>query len=530
LETPAANFLAEEELAPSLTLDTERTFKILIVDDDAINRQVLQNILSLKHYEVTQASNGFEALDLFEQGHLYDLMILDVMMPRMSGYEVNQRIRERYPPDVLPVVMLTAKNQGSDLVTGLQAGANDYIYKPFDKDVLLARVNTLLNLKQTQDELRQSEAKYRAIFEETRDMIFVAAPDGQIIEVSPACEVLLGYTRAEALQMKVQDVYENKAQAKEFWWRVTEQQTVKDFEVKLRHKAGHHIEALVTASLRQLDEETYLGFQGIVRDITAQKQAERERLKLLAIQRDLHIAQQIQESLLPPPQPEWSDLEVICYFNPAQEVGGDFYSYHAFTAPQPTYALVIGDVSGKGVSAALLMATSLAQFDASLALNFPDPASRLVYLDRVISPYTQPRQQNCAMCYLEIERLAEGEVLAKMINAACIPPYLKRATGQVEQPELGGFALGQGLGAEHGYQQETVTLWTGDLFILTSDGVVEANNEAGELLGFDRLSQIIATGPTTSAQAMLDHLEAAISTFTGQAPQHDDMTIIVGRV
>jgi sigma-B regulation protein RsbU (phosphoserine phosphatase) len=95
---------------------------------------------------------------------------------------------------------------------------------------------------------------------------------------------------------------------------------------------------------------------------------------------------------------------------------------------------------------------------------------------------------------------------------------------------LGGFALGQGLGAEHGYQQETVTLWTGDLFILTSDGVVEANNEAGELLGFDRLSQIIATGPTTSAQAMLDHLEAAISTFTGQAPQHDDMTIIVGRV
>lgn len=120
-------------------------FTVLIVDDEAVNRQVLVNQLSLHNYIVIQAVNGPEALEIIKNIKP-DLVLLDVMMPKMSGYEVCQKIRERYPAAELPVVMLTAKNQVMDLVAGFEAGANDYLPKPFSKNELLARIQTHLRL------------------------------------------------------------------------------------------------------------------------------------------------------------------------------------------------------------------------------------------------------------------------------------------------------------------------------------------------------------------------------------------------
>jgi two-component system sensor histidine kinase ChiS len=124
-------------------------FKLLIVDDDPINLQVLNNHLSLQNYSVIQALNGEQALSAIETGQHFDLIILDIMMPRMSGYEVCAKLREKYPSHQLPVVMLTAKNQVSDLITGFQFGANDYLTKPFSKDELLTRIKSHINLSQT---------------------------------------------------------------------------------------------------------------------------------------------------------------------------------------------------------------------------------------------------------------------------------------------------------------------------------------------------------------------------------------------
>jgi len=118
----------------------------------------------------------------------------------------------------------------------------------------------------------------------------------------------------------------------------------------------------------------------------------------------------------------------------------------------------------------------------------------------------------------------------KIANAGCIPPYIKRINGAVEWPEIGGFALGQGLGAKFGYQQINLNLSKGDMVILTSDGIVEAMNEAKKFFGFEQLEQVISNGPTTHVKAMLDHLQNEVSAFTGQAEQHDDMTIVVVKV
>ncbi|MDM8563505.1 response regulator, partial [Candidatus Marithioploca araucensis] len=95
---------------------------------------------------VVQAKNGLEALNKIKTGYLPDLILLDVMMPKMTGYEFCQKIRLRYSVNELPILMLTAKNQVSDIVMGLEVGANDFLTKPVFKEELLARIKTHLEL------------------------------------------------------------------------------------------------------------------------------------------------------------------------------------------------------------------------------------------------------------------------------------------------------------------------------------------------------------------------------------------------
>ncbi|MBE9162048.1 response regulator [Tychonema sp. LEGE 06208] len=129
-----------------LTINHEKQFKVLIVDDEPINRQVLINNLSLYNYAITEASNGQEALAVMEGGFIPDLILLDLMMPHMNGYEVCQKIREQFPAYELPIVMLTAKNQVADIVEGFESGANDYLSKPIQKQEMLSRIRTHISL------------------------------------------------------------------------------------------------------------------------------------------------------------------------------------------------------------------------------------------------------------------------------------------------------------------------------------------------------------------------------------------------
>ncbi|MDM8567280.1 two-component regulator propeller domain-containing protein [Candidatus Halobeggiatoa sp. HSG11] len=140
------NIQVEENVATEVK-QTSNQLCILTVDDELVNLQVLNNYLSLQNYRIVQASSGSEALAIMEDGFLPDAILLDVMMPKMTGYEVTQKLREKWSIDELPILLLTAKNQVTDLVIGLQAGASDYLTKPVSKDELLARLKTHLNIK-----------------------------------------------------------------------------------------------------------------------------------------------------------------------------------------------------------------------------------------------------------------------------------------------------------------------------------------------------------------------------------------------
>ncbi len=119
--------------------------RLLIVDDEPVNLQVLKNHLSLEHFELVTAAGGDQALRLIRE-QSFDLVLLDVMMPRVSGYEVCRVLRQTHPMEELPVLFLTAKNQISDVVAALSLGANDYLTKPIARDELLARVRPHLDL------------------------------------------------------------------------------------------------------------------------------------------------------------------------------------------------------------------------------------------------------------------------------------------------------------------------------------------------------------------------------------------------
>jgi len=259
-----------------------------------------------------------------------------------------------------------------------------------------------------------------------------------------------------------------------------------------------------------------------VRSRLALEQANAELQAMSAqLQNELALAREIQQSLLPPPTPAWPELDIVCHSRPARAVGGDFYSYHRFDDAR--VALAVGDVSGKGASAALLMATSLSLFNAYV-VERDHPAALLAELDRSLLPYTQPRRQNCGLSYVELD----GRSLLA-VNAGGIPPYVRHGDGRIDWPDARGFALGHGMSATLGYEPRRVPVGPGDMIVLVSDGVVEAMNAGGELFGFERLQAAIAAGPTSSAQAMLDHLIAAVDHFVGATEPHDDGTIVVAR-
>jgi ligand-binding sensor domain-containing protein/serine phosphatase RsbU (regulator of sigma subunit) len=250
------------------------------------------------------------------------------------------------------------------------------------------------------------------------------------------------------------------------------------------------------------------------------------------LQHELKLAHQIEQSLLPPPQPNWPNLKVHCYTASAREVGGDFYVYHTFNAPAENgglkYALAVGDASGKGMPAALLMAVSLASFQSIIEQALP-PGQLLTGLDKALLPYTRTGPQSCAFCYLEIapNNHAGSSWFVKAANAGCMPPLVRHKNGSVEWLDVSGLPLGLGLGAPNGYTENCQILEPGDMLILTSDGVVEAMTIAGELFGFERLEQAAAAGPGHDPAAMIAHLNTAVKTFTNGAEPNDDLTIVV---
>ena len=186
-------------------------FRILVVEDDANTRKLMEAVLSQHGYEPVSACDGIEALDVLDKKHV-DLILLDIMMPRLDGLSVLRQLRRQGNP--VPVLMLTAKSEIDDKVEGLDAGANDYLTKPFSTRELLARLRAItrtnsnqvssslrfgnVTLDQTSYELSGPGGSYRLANKEYQMMELLMINPGQTISTERFLEKIWGYdTEAE---------------------------------------------------------------------------------------------------------------------------------------------------------------------------------------------------------------------------------------------------------------------------------------------------------------------------------------------
>jgi diguanylate cyclase (GGDEF)-like protein len=144
---------------------------ILIVDDSKLNIQVLSDILKEKSYRIASARSGMMALE-FVNMNKPDLMLLDIMMPEIDGFEVCRRLKADPESANIPIIFISGLDKSKDIVKGFKAGAVDYIIKPFQKEVVLARVSTHLKLSETQKKLEKTNSELKELLKEVEYLSF----------------------------------------------------------------------------------------------------------------------------------------------------------------------------------------------------------------------------------------------------------------------------------------------------------------------------------------------------------------------
>ncbi|HEX9442416.1 MAG TPA: SpoIIE family protein phosphatase, partial [Roseiflexaceae bacterium] len=239
------------------------------------------------------------------------------------------------------------------------------------------------------------------------------------------------------------------------------------------------------------------------------------------LRRAMALARDIQIGLLPD-RPPWNGEEIAVYARsiPAYEVGGDFYSYLAMSEGRA--AIAIGDISGKGVGAALLMALTSSAVETQ-GRQVERPAQVLTALNNLLAPRLRANHMNAALLFVVID---PRECTLRVANAGMIAPVLVSAHGS-QFIDVGGLPLGSFAGAI--YEEQLVSFEPGDSLLLLSDGVVEAHDPHGELFGFERLEQTVAEARPGDVRALVELVIERVQQHMGVAEQHDDITIVAVR-
>ncbi|MGD9367414.1 MAG: response regulator [Desulfobacteraceae bacterium] len=288
---------------------------ILVVDDNPENVHILANNLQSQH-EVICTTSGKEALEIAFSDDRPDIILLDIMMPDMDGFEVCSRLKANAETWSIPVIFITALGQEVDETRGLNLGAVDFITKPFSIPVARARIEAHLRLKEEMDsritlarkleelnknleariqkkavaleqaheELKTSESKYRGIYENAIEGIFQTTPEGRFLDASPSLARSLGYDSPGELVATVTDAAHQpflRPQDQKIVWQALDQKgELFGFETQFKKKNGEVVWVMISAkAVRDKNDELHY-FQGFVVDITERKRAEEEIRRL----------------------------------------------------------------------------------------------------------------------------------------------------------------------------------------------------------------------------------------------------------
>jgi sigma-B regulation protein RsbU (phosphoserine phosphatase) len=291
---------------------------------------------------------------------------------------------------------------------------------------------------------------------------------------------------------------------------------------------SHRIEAKGEDQLGELSRSFNLMTERLEKLVVVEKEKER-------MHSELEIAREVQNQLFPKMLPDLRTLQLTAFCNPARMVSGDYYDYQNLSGG--LFALAIGDVSGKGISAALLMATVQAVLRTQLracvesaqAVNQTSlttfvSTSRLVsQLNQQLHAYTAPEKY--ATFYFGLYDDASG--VLTYTNAGHLPPILMR-DGTSQFLEVNGMVVGAFPFAK--YTESRVELKSGDLLACYTDGITEPENEYGEMFGEQRLIEVLAKNMHRADEEIVEQVMKAVYQWTGSPPElHDDMTLLLAR-
>jgi sigma-B regulation protein RsbU (phosphoserine phosphatase) len=392
------------------------SMRVMVVDDTEANIDILLETLA-DEYKVLVATDGESALEDIKKNPP-DLILLDIMMPGIDGYEVCQKLKEMEITRNIPVIFLTALKEEGDEARGLGLGAVDYITKPFNPELVKARVRNHLDLK--------------------------------------------------------------------------------------RHR--NHLEELVEKRTREIAERQRVEYQ---------LRAAKEK-----IESELNIAAQIQRSILPstfPAFPEHREFDLYAMMTPAREVGGDFYDF--FFVDDDHLAVIIADVSDKGVPAALFMMISRTIFR-SIAKQRKSPSQVLAESNDLLCEGNDTGMFVTA--YLAFYHLPTGRLTYS--NGGHNPALLFGSSDVCRELTCKhGTALGVRRGQS--YKENVDKLETGEILVLYTDGVTEACSPDNELFGLDRFTRLVGDCHTLSLSQMFSHIDKDLKAFQ-QGNQFDDITML----
>ncbi len=303
--------------------------------------------------------------------------------------------------------------------------------------------------------------------------------------------------------------------------------------VPISHRMTQHLSAL-SAGVRQLAGGDFTARVpvrssdefGLLAASFNQMAADLERHQALVVEQErlrgeLALSRLIQTEMLPSMPLRSTVAEIAGSSVPAREVGGDFFNY--FDLSDGRLALLVGDVSGKGVSAALLMANAQATLRARLPLE-NNLAALADAFDRDLDRNT-PSNVYVTLFMGVLER--DGRML-RYVNAGHNPQFLIRRRGGIEP--LGATGLPIALYAGHGYRELAVPVEAGDLLFFYTDGLVEAEDAAGDMFGAERLQELLAAAQSREIDALLRHVEEEVRAFRGGVEAFDDATMMALRV
>ena len=531
-------------------MSSEYRSKILLVDDHPENLRVLYYVLK-NEYDLFSATSGARALEAAEKQRP-DLILLDIMMPEMDGYEVCRRLKESDSLRDVPVIFLTAMVEDADELAGLALGAVDYITKPYRTAIIRQRVATQLALKNKSDllvksnqALVESEAALRTLsvaVEQSPVSVIITDLDTTIRYVNPEFSKITGYTAQEALGRKVHFLKSGRTEKSvyEDLWKTLHQARPWTGEFIDRRKNGQPfwVEAYIAPVCDGNNVPTQ--YVAVKVDISDRKKYERE-LRVAhdkiaeayeVMREDLESAARIQYELIPQKIVSYNDITFDWLFTPSQFVAGDIFNIFRIDEHHIAYYLL--DVSGHGISAALLsttlsgVLTPSSGFSGPLRSPLPDPPYYRLHSPREVALQLNERFlsigehiQYFTMVYgiLDI-RTGEGS----LTQAGHPSPIHQKGDGTVRRIGDGGFPVG--LVPAVDYDDHPATLLPGERLFLYSDGITECTNPEGRMFGAERLMEIIRRGRGYSLRTVIQQIEAELAKFRGGAGYIDDVSLL----